>query len=107
MGRARSFMDSTPRRQTSVGMSFRLIKTPLTVKTYVIKYLYVLFLENNTVPAVLEEQSSVLFYSKIIYIHFIFEAAQCCILRTFMLLFLQSFLCCVYIENNVYSEFCI
>lgn len=82
-------------------MSFHLIKTPLTAKKYVIIYLYVLFLDNNTVPAVHEEQSSILFCSKIIYIHLIFEAKQCFILHTFM----QAFLCYVYIENNVYSKF--
>lgn len=88
-------------------MSFQLIKKPLTIKKYVIKYLYVLFLDNNTIPAVQEEQSSVLFYSKIIYICLIFEAEQCFILHTFMLFFffLQGFLFYVYIENNVYSEF--
>lgn len=87
-------------------MFFQLIKNHLTVKKYVIKYLYVLFLDNNTVPAVQKEQSSILFYSKIIYIHLIFEAKQCFMLYTCMLLFLQGFLCCVYIENNVYFEFC-
>lgn len=87
-------------------MSFQLIKTPLTVKKYVIKYLYVLFLNHNTAPAIQDKQSSILFYSKIIYIRLIFEAKQCFLLYTFMLLFLQPFSCYVCTENNVYSEFC-